>query len=67
MYWRMGDQGSGLNVQRGGEPGCGAAAAGQAGTAWVYRYGPAFDRLRSLALTAGKSAEFIATKTDNIK
>ena len=33
----------------------------------VYRYGMAFDRLRSLALTAGKSAEFIATKADNIK
>jgi transcriptional regulator with XRE-family HTH domain len=33
----------------------------------VYRYGLAFDRLRSLALTAGKSAEFVATKADNIK
>jgi hypothetical protein len=33
----------------------------------VYRYGLAFDRLRGLALTAGKSAEFIATKADNIK
>lgn len=33
----------------------------------AYRYGLAFDRLRGLALTAGKSAEFIATKADNIK
>ena len=33
----------------------------------VYRYGLAFDRLRSLALTAGESADFIATKADNIK
>jgi hypothetical protein len=33
----------------------------------VYRYGLAFDRLRGLALTAGKSAEVIATKADNIQ
>jgi hypothetical protein len=33
----------------------------------VYRYCLAFDRLRGLALTAGKSAEFMTTKADNIK
>ena len=33
----------------------------------VYRYGLAFDQLRGLALTAENSAEFIATKADNIK
>lgn len=33
----------------------------------VYRYGLAFGRLRGLALTAGKSAEFTTTKADNIK
>jgi transcriptional regulator with XRE-family HTH domain len=33
----------------------------------VYRYGLAFDRLRGLALTADKSAEFIARAADTIK
>jgi hypothetical protein len=33
----------------------------------VYRYGLAFDRLRGLALTAEKSAEFIASAADIIK
>ncbi len=33
----------------------------------VYRYGLAFDRLRTLALTTGESADFIATKADSIK
>lgn len=33
----------------------------------VYRYGLAFDRLRGLALTANKSAEFIASAADTIK
>jgi transcriptional regulator with XRE-family HTH domain len=33
----------------------------------VYRYSLAFDQLRGLALIPGKSAEFIATKADNIK
>jgi hypothetical protein len=33
----------------------------------VYRYGMAFDRLRGLALTAEKSAEFLASAADTIK
>lgn len=33
----------------------------------VYRYGLAFDRLRALALSAEKSAEFIAARADNIE
>jgi transcriptional regulator with XRE-family HTH domain len=33
----------------------------------VYRYGMAFDRLRALALSAEKSAEFITRAADNIK
>ena len=33
----------------------------------VYRYSLAFDQLRGLALIPRKSAEFIATKADNIR
>jgi transcriptional regulator with XRE-family HTH domain len=33
----------------------------------VYRYGMAFDRLRELALTSEKSAQFIAERADSIE